>query len=111
MPTYEYACDRCGNFELWRNHRDAAQGASCPRCASDARRVFFAPATRTPRNMLLMAGAGREGRDRIVRAHTGEPKVISGPPKGTRVSGGLNGPLHIHGHRHAPSRPWQVGHC
>ena len=110
MPTYEYDCDRCGPFDVWRDHRDAGHGASCPACGSAARRVFLAPAARTPKAMLMMAGTGREGRDRIVRAHTGEPKVIEGPPTGTRVTGGLRGPLRIHNHRHPPSRPWQVGH-
>ena len=111
MPTYEYSCDRCGGFELWRHHREAGQAAACPTCRTDARRVYVAPAARTPKNMLMMAGVGREGRDQIVRAHTGEPRVVAGTPKGTRVSGGITTPLHVHKHRHAPSRPWQVGHC
>jgi putative FmdB family regulatory protein len=111
MPDYQYLCDVCGPFDRWRDHREASHPMSCPACARPARRIFSPPAARTPRNMLMMAGMGPEGRARTVRAYTGEPAVISGPPTGTRVTGGLNGPLHIHDRPHRPSRPWQVGHC
>ena len=111
MPSYEYLCDRCGPFDRWRDHRDASAAMSCPGCGEPARRVFSVPAARSARSMRLLTGVGAEGRDRIVRAHTGEPRIVSEAPKGTRVSGGLKGPLHIHDRPHRPSRPWQVGHC
>jgi putative FmdB family regulatory protein len=111
MPTYEFLCDPCGPFEQWRDHRDVPDTVFCPQCGEAARRRFAAPAARTPRAMRLMGGAKAEGRDRIARAHTGEPKVLTGPPPGARVTGGLNRPLKIHAHDRGPSRPWQVGHC
>jgi putative FmdB family regulatory protein len=111
LPLYEFICDGCGPFERWRDHRQAAQAMACPACGQPARRIFSTPAARAPRAMRLMTGVGPEGRDRIVRAHTGEPRIVSEAPVGTRVSGGLAGPLHIHGRPHPPSRPWQVGHC
>ena len=111
MPSYEFTCDACGTFEHWRDHRQASDAALCPACGANAARRFSAPAARTPRAMRMMGGANAEGRDRIVRAHTGEPRVVTGPPSGTRVSGGLNKPLRIHDRPHRPSRPWQVGHC
>jgi len=111
MPTYAFACAACGPYEEWRDHRRAAEAAACPACGGEARRVFAAPAARAPRVQRLMFGVGKEGRDRIVRAHTGEPKVMEAPPPGARITGGLTGPAHVHHTPHRPSRPWQVGHC
>lgn len=129
MPTYDFHCEACGTFELWQDHREVGPATPCPGCGRAARRVFSAPAVRSPGNMLLMGGVGPEGRDRIERAHTGEPKIASAPPPGV-PSGRI---LHSrpHGHRHAHGaggrpgpevsrlgkgarlvggRPWQVGH-
>ncbi len=111
MPTYEFRSTTCGPFEERRDHSRAAEGASCPGCGAGAERVFGAPAGRTPRAERLMFGVGAEGRDRIVRAHTGEPKIMEAPPAGARITGGLTGPARVHHHPHRPSRPWQVGHC
>jgi putative FmdB family regulatory protein len=111
MPSYEFRCGACGPFEERRDHRRAAEGASCPGCGAEARRVFGAPAVRSAYAMRLMTGVGAEGRDRIARAHTGEPKVVAAPPAGARITGGLTGPARVHHPHHGPSRPWQVGHC
>ena len=40
MPIYEYECEKCSlRFELKR-HFGEDGGAPCPRCASEARRLF-----------------------------------------------------------------------
>ena len=42
MPIYEYECEKCSlRFELKR-HFGEDGGSSCPRCASEARRLFSA---------------------------------------------------------------------
>lgn len=41
MPLYEYICSSCDSkFELLRPLSDAGQSASCPKCHTEARRVF-----------------------------------------------------------------------
>ena len=41
MPVYEYFCSNCkSKFELLRPVSCAGQGASCPKCHQEARRVF-----------------------------------------------------------------------
>jgi putative FmdB family regulatory protein len=110
MPTYEFSCARCGAFEQWRDAGRAGEPCACPACGEPARRAF-AFAARAPRAAGLLSWVSAEGRDRIIRAHTGEPRIVEGPPAGTRVTGGLTGPVHVHNRPHHPSRPWQVGHC
>ncbi len=111
MPTYAFSCAACGPYEERREHHRAAEASACPACGAEGRRVFGVPAVRTARAQRLMFGVGKEGRDRIARAHTGEPKVMEAPPPGARITGGLSGPVHVHHPGRPPSRPWQVGHC
>ena len=41
MPIYEYSCPNCEfKFELLRPLSQASDGASCPRCHNNAKRVF-----------------------------------------------------------------------
>ena len=41
MPIYEYICSSCDSkFELLRPLSCAGQSASCPKCHTEARRVF-----------------------------------------------------------------------
>ena len=41
MPVYEYICSGCkSKFELLRPLSCAGQGAPCPQCHAEARRVF-----------------------------------------------------------------------
>jgi putative FmdB family regulatory protein len=93
VPLYEFACGRCGPFELWRALADAAAPAACPACGSSGRRVYSAPGiVRTPAAMRL--ALGREERS----AH--EPEVV-GAPAGPPMPGA---------HRHGPAPPWAMGH-
>jgi putative FmdB family regulatory protein len=46
MPTYSYACDRCGGFDLLRPMAEADARTSCPGCGTPARRLVTAPALR-----------------------------------------------------------------
>jgi len=41
MPIYEYVCSGCKlKFELLRPLSQAGEGASCPHCHNNAKRVF-----------------------------------------------------------------------
>ena len=41
MPVYEFICTKCNSkFELMRPFSDAGKGASCPKCHTEAQRVF-----------------------------------------------------------------------
>ncbi len=39
MPTYEYACDRCGRFEQFQSISESAL-ESCPTCGGPVRRLL-----------------------------------------------------------------------
>jgi putative FmdB family regulatory protein len=41
MPTYDYACDKCGRFEIWQSIKDNALSA-CPTCGSKVERLISA---------------------------------------------------------------------
>lgn len=43
MPTYEYACEACGNRYEKREGFDAKPRQKCPACGKMAQRVLFAP--------------------------------------------------------------------
>ena len=43
MPTYEYACESCGNRYEKREGFDALARQKCPKCKKTAQRVLFAP--------------------------------------------------------------------
>ena len=43
MPTYEYACESCGNRYEKREGFDAPARQKCPRCKKMANRLLFAP--------------------------------------------------------------------
>ena len=41
MPTYEYKCEKCGDFETWQSIKDDAL-AVCPTCGSKVERQISA---------------------------------------------------------------------
>jgi len=41
MPNYDYACDKCGRFEIWQSIKDNALSA-CPTCGSKVERLISA---------------------------------------------------------------------
>lgn len=45
MPTYEYACERCGEFTAMRRMSERNEPCTCPVCGARAERVILsAPA-------------------------------------------------------------------
>lgn len=89
MPLYEYRCEQCGPFEQRRQSEDASRPLPCPRCSATARRVYTPPAG-PARGIAAAAGAG--DRNRIERAHTGEP-VLTRAPTGRRLPSSAR---HVH---------------
>lgn len=52
MPTYDYACAGCGNFDAIRSLAERDRPADCPDCGAAAERVFVA----APHLALMEAG-------------------------------------------------------
>lgn len=88
MPSYEFRCVGCGSFEESRSLAEAGSPASCPACASPARRVYTAPVF-SVRGALRDAGAAT--RRLADRAASGEP-TITASPSGRRLPPGR----HVH---------------
>ncbi len=44
MPLYEFRCDDCGVFDLWRGMAESSNPAHCPTCQTPGRRIFSPPA-------------------------------------------------------------------
>ncbi|HEY0009227.1 MAG TPA: zinc ribbon domain-containing protein [Tepidisphaeraceae bacterium] len=44
MPLYEFECEECGTFDVFRPLSRAGEAAACPTCAAEASRVWCAPA-------------------------------------------------------------------
>jgi putative FmdB family regulatory protein len=63
MPTYDYACDRCGGFDAFRPLAARNEPATCPHCGEASPRVFAnAP------QLALMAGNTRRAIEANERA-------------------------------------------
>jgi putative FmdB family regulatory protein len=93
MPTYEYTCPVCGEFEAWRPAAHAGEPVACPACGAGAPRHYGPPnLRRTP--APLAAAIERSQRS----AH--EPQVVSAPPTAGQ-------PLKRHA-PHRQRRPWQL---
>jgi putative FmdB family regulatory protein len=93
VPVYEYTCEACGPFELWRPVLDASAARLCPTCDAPARRRFTPPAVART-SVPLRAARDREDRS----AHA--PDVVRAP-SGRALPWQ---PGHAHG------APWTVGH-
>lgn len=96
MPTYEYACESCGNrFEL-RQSFDAKPRQKCTSCGKMAQRVLFAPP-------VVFKGSGfyktdSRGSDSGVTDGSGDT-TPSVPDLGAAGHGHSHGPG---GHTHGP---------
>lgn len=96
MPIYQFACEGCGPFDLQRPMAEAAAPAACPDCAGAARRVFLAPASKTPLAAGVRAGLAAEEQSREA------PRRVNGREIGHGH--------HHHQHANGGSRPWQLSH-
>lgn len=85
MPTYEYACDSCGNRYEKRESFSASPRQKCPKCGKTAQRVIFAPP-------IVFKGSGFYSTDS--RGSSGSDDGAS-PDAAAASSNG-------HGHSHGP---------
>ncbi len=86
MPLYEFRCNECGTFDLWRSLAESNAPAACPTCDEPAKRIFSAPA--------LLSGSLR------VKRENPEPTLVKRdrePEKPKAKS-------------HEGGRPWMIGH-
>ncbi|MCU0565915.1 MAG: zinc ribbon domain-containing protein [Oculatellaceae cyanobacterium Prado106] len=44
MPLYEFRCQDCGIFDVWRSFIESSNPAYCPDCNAPGRRVYSPPA-------------------------------------------------------------------
>ncbi len=86
MPLYEFRCDKCDVFEVWRSMAEFANPAYCPECNEQGKRVF------SPLMTL--------SRSQVPKKVSSEPNLvkIEREPKTPRVQ------------YHSGPRPWMVGH-
>ena len=77
MPTYEYRCPDCADFDLVFEMRSVPDSVSCPTCACTARRRMSAPGIST-----ASSAAFRLIDDTKRSAH--EPVVVNSPAPGRR---------------------------
>jgi putative FmdB family regulatory protein len=73
VPVYEYRCDHCGPFDLWRPPEEASAPVACLQCSGPARRAYSPLANLTRVGVLATGSSGDP--TRIDRARTGEPSV------------------------------------
>jgi putative FmdB family regulatory protein len=71
MPTYEYSCPGCGEFELWRPAAHSGEPVACPACGASAPRRYAPPNVR-----LTAAPLGA-----AIERSAYEPKVVTSPPR------------------------------
>jgi putative FmdB family regulatory protein len=86
MPLYEFRCQDCGEFDLWRAMAESSQPATCPNCNLLAKRIFSPPA--------LLSGSlrlKRENPEPVLKKRDQEPAKPS--PKVSSCD-----------------RPWMIGH-
>jgi putative FmdB family regulatory protein len=104
MPLYEYECGTCGTFDQRRAMSEASAPINCPVCQSEARRVFSLPGlyrtTELDRKVLNRAEQGSEPR----------VQQTSGTHEHGQACNHQHG-QHPTAHKHAPTRPWMLGHC
>lgn len=86
MPLYEFNCDGCGIFDVWRSMAESSHPAYCPTCEAPGKRIFSAP--------TLLSGSLR------LKRESPEPKLVQRDPepKSSRVTD------------HQGGRPWMIGH-
>jgi len=113
MPTYDYACPSCGDFDALRRVSARDEPAACPDCGAASPRVF----ANAPRLALLDSGVRsalatneharhepRSSRDYARLKHPTGCGCCSPGTRGATVTG-------ANGNKAFPSkRPWMISH-
>jgi putative FmdB family regulatory protein len=99
LPTYEYACESCGNRYEKREGFDAKPRQKCPKCGKMARRLLSTPA-------VVFKGSGFYKTDS--RGSSGEATPAEKPSVTPATPAGGDGDGHSHGpggHSHDAPTP------
>ena len=91
MPLYDYRCDACGDFEVWRTLAELKIPMICPNCEASVKRVFSAP------NVNLNSGYFPAG-----STSSSEPRIVK------RKSQGKSQPK---SQASKCNRPWMISHA
>ena len=90
MPTYEYACQSCGNRYEMREGFDAPARQKCPKCGKLAMRVIFAPP-------IVFKGGGFYKTDSRGSAPTESASSTGTAKPSTEATTAADGHGHTHG--------------
>jgi len=91
MPLYEYCCNSCGEFEVWRSLAEYNVPVNCPNCAQTAQKIFSAPNVNLNSGSLSALNRSESNEPRLVKQ---KPKVPTKPRYQTSNS----------------KRPWMISH-
>ncbi len=113
MPTYDYACPRCGGFDALRGVGERNEPATCPGCGAASPRVFA-----TAPHLALMDGGVRAAMATNERARheprrSGDYARLRHPPGcGCCTTGSRKATVTAaNGAKTFPGkRPWMISH-
>jgi putative FmdB family regulatory protein len=91
MPLYEYCCNLCGEFEVWRSLAEYNTHLNCPKCDQIAQKIFSAPNVNLNSGSLSASDRSKSSEPRLVKKQSQEPTK---PRYQTSTS----------------SRPWMISH-
>ncbi|USG65958.1 zinc ribbon domain-containing protein [Brevibacillus ruminantium] len=113
MPTYQFTCETCGVFDLYRSMAHAGDLSHCPECQKPAVRVY-SPVGLITSSKALRTRVEQSSVPKVVKKET---SGATGEGRAAQPSHGDACRSHSHSHAgrassrpHAPHRPWQVGH-
>jgi putative FmdB family regulatory protein len=99
MPTYEYKCEKCGDFEIWQSIKDNALSV-CPACGSRVERQisanvgfvfkgsgFYQNEYKNPPAAPVSAGKPAKDEKASLKGTAQEPSKGSTPSTGSASSG------------------------
>ncbi|ELS05463.1 putative regulatory protein, FmdB family [Xenococcus sp. PCC 7305] len=91
MPLYEYRCNPCGEFEVWRSLAEYNAPMNCPDCDQVAQKMVSAPSINLNSGSLSAIARSQSSEPRLVKSKHLEPTK----PRYQSSTG---------------SRPWMVSH-
>jgi len=89
MPLYEFRCEDCGAFDVWRPMAESSDPAHCPECNERGKRIFSPPMTlsRTVRIKKVSSEPELVKRGRVDNpldhCYLSSNSLVSTPPPGS----------------------------
>jgi putative FmdB family regulatory protein len=113
MPTYDYACAGCGDFDAIRSMSRRDEPAECPGCGADSPRVFASAPRLSSMDPTVRAAMDTNERARHEPRRSGDYARLAHPSgcgccSSTRRGATVRAP---NGNKAFPSkRPWMISH-